>query len=666
MNSYQELHLHFTKSGPDSYRVAARSTSVGSSSAPTPLSLTVSQLRDLRLQIPTALLQSSTHDAAINETLARLGEALYEAVFPEGEVRNILTASLGALLATEEQQRLRICLHFDLSDAELVWLAEFPWDVLRFSQFLPARHAALDHRLSIVRWLDVSRPVRSPKSVSPLRVLLVRAGARGYGGLRDQAEQDTIIEALSSLAGVQCESLDRPTHQELRRKLRDWPPHVLHFMGHGKVDEDTGDGGLYLRDEKGDAVLLRAQDVAELFSGVPAPQLVVLNACQSARGTLSVDGHGSVAGALVSQGAIAVIAMQFAISDQAALAFAVEFYARLVKGTSIDDAVTEGRLAMRMQMRDSFEWCTPALFMRAGVGGVLFQTAPSGTSAQTEVTGGAPLDGSNSSTQKPLVRIRHEAYARADTAPELPDAPELFQNRPVREVSIDHTRALESRDWSREKLEAEIQQLVAPRGKFRRALSERGTELIYFGFPFVPLAVLSGYIAKARPIHVFEYDRDKKRFTWEAESSNPFPPLLIEDQRHEMGTAARLRLSISAPVQLEDCREVLKDDEVLLDLNCRLGAPARGVIRRKSQAQSYAQQLRQMLDRQITNNPTVQSIHIFAAVPVSIAFHLGQELNTTWMRPCYVYNFEQEKVPRYKWRLCLRAAAEGQPSVDVF
>ncbi|WNG49123.1 CHAT domain-containing protein [Archangium minus] len=677
MNSYSEFHLRVTQNGPDLYRVAVLSSPVGSTSATTPLRLNVSRLRELCHQIQAALLQSRSRDAAIDSELARIGEELYEAIFPQGQVRDVLTASLGVLFSSEEQQqRLRLCLHFDPDDAELAWLAEFPWDVLWIPQVFPARHAALDHRLSIVRWLDVTRPARSPTFASPLRVLLVRAGARGYGGLQYQAEQDSITDALSNISGVRCESLDMPTRQELRRKLRVFNPHVLHFMGHGKVDENTGSGWVYLRDEMGNPALLRAKDVAELFSGPLTPQLVVLNACQSGRGTLSVNGHGSVAGALVSQGVAAVIAMQFTISDRAAMAFTAEFYTRFAEGASIDDAVTEGRLAMRSKVPDSFEWCTPALYMRAGAAGEMLQHAPSNSSTQTEEGCDRAQDGLTSSSEPPpapvpsqrsLILIRHEAYKQATEQPGPSDAPTLFAGREPRVVAIDQTVGLEQRDWRN--LEAEVRRLAARDGELRRTFAERDADIGYYGFPFVPLAVLAGYLAKNRQVHVFEYVSG--RFQWEPGSDTPPPPLNVDVQTRGAGKAARICVSVSALVDLYDCRHVLPDSDVMLDLHFALATTGRGSVRREEQLKAYVQVIRETLDKHITSNRDParrpESVHLFAAVPVSLAFYLGDALTASWLPECFVYNYGlPSERPRYKWRLSLQAAFEGRRSIKIF
>ncbi|HEX6867154.1 MAG TPA: ABC transporter substrate-binding protein, partial [Candidatus Limnocylindrales bacterium] len=69
----------------------------------------------------------------------------------------------------------------------------------------------------------------------------------------------------------------------------------------------------------------------------------------------------------------AVIAMQFEITDRAAIIFAGEFYAVLAEGQPVDAAVTQARLLVFADDND-VEWGTPVLFLRVQ-DGVLFDVA---------------------------------------------------------------------------------------------------------------------------------------------------------------------------------------------------------------------------------------------------------------------------------------------------
>ena len=98
-----------------------------------------------------------------------------------------------------------------------------------------------------------------------------------------------------------------------------------------------------------------------------APQLVVLNACESA---LSGQDGGSdffsgVATALVMGEVPAVVAMRAPISDRAAITFSKTLYRELAAGQPADVAVAKGRLALYRAAPDSLKWATPVLFLRA-------------------------------------------------------------------------------------------------------------------------------------------------------------------------------------------------------------------------------------------------------------------------------------------------------------
>ena len=79
---------------------------------------------------------------------------------------------------------------------------------------------------------------------------------------------------------------------------------------------------------------------------------------------------------LIQQGVPAVVAMQFEITDRAAIAFSDDFYASLVLGLPVDVAVNEARKSIYAQP-NATEWATPVLYLRSP-DGVLFdlESAP--------------------------------------------------------------------------------------------------------------------------------------------------------------------------------------------------------------------------------------------------------------------------------------------------
>jgi len=144
---------------------------------------------------------------------------------------------------------------------------------------------------------------------------------------------------------------------------RDGPWHIFHFVGHGDFDL-TAQEGLIAFAEKGTGRrhLLRSRDLARLLDGHPYLRLVFLNSCEGSRGSEG-DPFSGTAATLVRRGIPAVVAMQYQITDSAAIEFSSAFYESLADGLPVDAAVTEARVAVSME--SMLEWGTPVLYMRS-------------------------------------------------------------------------------------------------------------------------------------------------------------------------------------------------------------------------------------------------------------------------------------------------------------
>src|SRR6185437_14419029 len=92
--------------------------------------------------------------------------------------------------------------------------------------------------------------------------------------------------------------------------------------------------------------------------------LVVLNACQGAQAS-ATDVFSSTAATLLRRGIPAVLAMQFEISDAAAIEFGRSFYSAVADGLPVDAAVSEARSAVSYAIDGTLEWGTPVMYMRS-------------------------------------------------------------------------------------------------------------------------------------------------------------------------------------------------------------------------------------------------------------------------------------------------------------
>jgi len=108
---------------------------------------------------------------------------------------------------------------------------------------------------------------------------------------------------------------------------------------------------------------VEASRLADLLGEAePRPRLVVLNSCSSGE-TGVQDLFSGTAAALVRSGISAVAAMQFTVSDGAAIAFARGFYTALASGRRVDEAARSGRISI-LGAPGTLEWVTPVLYVR--------------------------------------------------------------------------------------------------------------------------------------------------------------------------------------------------------------------------------------------------------------------------------------------------------------
>lgn len=119
---------------------------------------------------------------------------------------------------------------------------------------------------------------------------------------------------------------------------------------------------LVREDKRADVV--EASRFADLLRQArPMPRLVVLNSCSGAS-TGAGDLFSGTAAALARSGVAAVTAMQYSISDLAAVAFARGFYAALAHGRGLDEAVSAGRIAILGTSSHTLEWIIPVMYLR--------------------------------------------------------------------------------------------------------------------------------------------------------------------------------------------------------------------------------------------------------------------------------------------------------------
>lgn len=245
----------------------------------------------------------------------------------------------------------------------------------------------------LIRYPPVLEPQRPLQVTPPLRVLGMVARPGDQQTLAVADEQRRLRQALTELerAGrVELGWVAGQTWRELRDAMRHGPWHIFHFIGHGGFDAAAGEGTLALADDGGRTYALHAGGLAMLLRGHPSLRLVLLNACDTGQAS-ALDPFSSVAGALMRRGIPAVLAMQFEITDPAAIEFSRTFYEMVAAQLPVDVAVTQARQAVQLALPGTLEWGTPVLYLRSPAGYVFDltdrQASPSVSHLESSGTG---------------------------------------------------------------------------------------------------------------------------------------------------------------------------------------------------------------------------------------------------------------------------------------
>jgi hypothetical protein len=345
------------------------------------VALDVEELLSRREQLEHAVLQSTVASRGVlpqaEQPLREVGQALFSALLGSGDVAGRYRAS--AALAAEHGEGLRVVLRVDTPA-----LAGLPWEAM----YDAVAGGYVCRRDQLVRHVPVAAVIPRLKVAAPIRILGIVSSPRGLPGLDVEKEQEQLTHALARLRAqglIEIRWANEATWSALQDLLLSGQWHVVHFIGHGNFDRRRNEGILALTGEDGRADLVEADRLVDLLHEArPMPRLVVLNSCSGAT-TGANDLFASTAAALVRGGVSAVAAMQYSISDRAAVAFARGFYTAIAHGRRVDEATSSGRVAILGTGSRTLEWVTPVMYLRGRESRlfVLHSPSPTGPGADT-------------------------------------------------------------------------------------------------------------------------------------------------------------------------------------------------------------------------------------------------------------------------------------------
>ena len=289
------------------------------------------------------------------EDFEKFGKRLFKKVFKEG-ARDLLMRSL----PDNRDEKVRLRMNFQEKASKLAGLPwEYLWNPTEDDFF------CIFKSTSLVRYLEI------PKSRPPLEVKdqlrILVAIANPHGDLDVSTEVNSIQQALEPLkerGSIFYETLKKTAWSNLKEELDKGNYHILHFVGHGTFDAKKEEGSLLLEDGP-----VKHKDLRRFIGNISSLRLAILNSCNGAKSSESNLFWG-LAQQLVMANIPAIIAMQFAITDKAAIKFSHEFYKIFIHHRNIEHAFIMARVALAETKSgdeeiEIAEWGTPVLFLRS-------------------------------------------------------------------------------------------------------------------------------------------------------------------------------------------------------------------------------------------------------------------------------------------------------------
>ena len=211
-------------------------------------------------------------------------------------------------------------------------LRQLPWELARAPQPL-----VLKQHFPIIRYLAADGHVpREPDW--DIRLLIIFT-AQDLDSIKAVDEVRAIrLEVHDANRIIDIEQLRNPSLETMRRRIEEFRPHILHFIGHSTR------AGLKVYDGEGKANVNWGPNEIDFALGNAgwAPVLAFLNACQ----TNSLDEQEAVwdvGQAFIRNGTQAFIGMQADVRGEMAGLCAGAFYHALASGLPIDAALASGR-----------------------------------------------------------------------------------------------------------------------------------------------------------------------------------------------------------------------------------------------------------------------------------------------------------------------------------
>jgi hypothetical protein len=222
-------------------------------------------------------------------------------------------------------------------------------------------------------------------------------------------------------------------------------------------------------------------------------------------------------------------------------------------------------------------------------------------------------------------------------------------------------RAFDTEDWTEaeKKIRTLFKDVLAP-------VLDRYAEapLIYFGSAPIPAAVLLGFlIGTWRRVDARLRHHVRKDWSW-TERSRSAPSVHVSGLPSAIHTRGDVvvRVSTSFQVHAKDTARVVP--EPLADIDIQLKHLGVDALEQPEDVVAVADAFGRALDSVANSCTGARRVHLFAAVPVGVAFLLGTRIASTFHSPVQTYQFVKARIPSHYPAVLVGAVTSNEAGAE--
>ncbi len=193
-------------------------------------------------------------------------------------------------------------------------------------------------------------------------------------------------------------------------------------------------------------------------------------------------------------------------------------------------------------------------------------------------------------------------------------------------------------------------------------------QLAYFGFAPIPLAVHLGYrIQSGIQSNVFLRHHQREDWSWspksKASTRSFLEPIRLPQRGSPESGVVVIRVSTAYRIAPADTEEVVP--RYLAAVDIALASPGLDALETPETLEGVVEAFSQSLARLRDLYPNMTEVHLFAAVPVGLAFRLGTRINPTIYPDVVTYQYMHRRTPRYRRAIVLGASPIPEAMVQA-